>query len=92
LFERRGTPGPKEDLEESSRKIYSKKELAGEKMKLSSLKHQETTHPIGGLKVTIKSGWFAARPSGTENIYKIMRRASAERIICSRIWKKRRVL
>ncbi len=27
--------------------------------------------PIGGLKVVAKSGWFAARPSGTENIYKI---------------------
>jgi len=27
--------------------------------------------PIGGLKVVTKSGWFAARPSGTENIYKI---------------------
>jgi phosphoglucomutase len=27
--------------------------------------------PIGGLKVSAKSGWFAARPSGTENIYKI---------------------
>jgi phosphoglucomutase len=26
---------------------------------------------IGGLKVVTKSGWFAARPSGTENIYKI---------------------
>jgi phosphoglucomutase len=27
--------------------------------------------PIGGLKVTTASGWFAARPSGTENVYKI---------------------
>jgi phosphoglucomutase len=27
--------------------------------------------PIGGLKVVADSGWFAARPSGTENIYKI---------------------
>ena len=27
--------------------------------------------PIGGLKVTSESGWFAARPSGTENIYKL---------------------
>ena len=26
---------------------------------------------IGGLKVTSQNGWFAARPSGTENIYKI---------------------
>ena len=27
--------------------------------------------PIGGIKVITKSGWFAARPSGTEDIYKI---------------------
>jgi phosphoglucomutase len=27
--------------------------------------------PIGGLKVTTENGWFAARPSGTEDIYKI---------------------
>jgi phosphoglucomutase len=27
--------------------------------------------PIGGIKVVAKSGWFAARPSGTEDIYKI---------------------
>jgi phosphoglucomutase len=27
--------------------------------------------PIGGLKVTTAQGWFAARPSGTENVYKI---------------------
>ena len=27
--------------------------------------------PIGGLKVTTDQGWFAARPSGTENVYKI---------------------
>jgi phosphoglucomutase len=30
-----------------------------------------TTPPIGGLKVTAASGWFAARPSGTENLYKL---------------------
>jgi len=29
--------------------------------------------PIGGLKVTTENGWFAARPSGTENVYKIYR-------------------
>jgi phosphoglucomutase len=27
--------------------------------------------PLGGLKVVTKNGWFAARPSGTENVYKI---------------------
>ena len=33
-----------------------------------------TTAPIGGLKVVAENGWFAARPSGTEDIYKILRR------------------
>ena len=46
-------------------------DLAGEPI------HTLLTHapgngaPIGGLKVTAESGWFAARPSGTEDIYKI---------------------
>ena len=35
------------------------------------LKRNETVSPIGGLKVVAENGWFAARPSGTENIYKI---------------------
>ena len=30
-----------------------------------------TTDPIGGLKVVTENGWFAARPSGTEDIYKL---------------------
>jgi phosphoglucomutase len=30
-----------------------------------------TTNPIGGLKVVAQNGWFAARPSGTEDIYKL---------------------
>jgi phosphoglucomutase len=46
-------------------------ELAGEPM-LAKLTHAPGNDaPIGGLKVTTRSGWFAARPSGTENIYKI---------------------
>jgi phosphoglucomutase len=46
-------------------------ELAGEKI-LSILSHAPGNGaPIGGLKVIAAHGWFAARPSGTENIYKI---------------------
>lgn len=45
--------------------------LAGEKIE-SVLNHAPGNHaPIGGIKVTAASGWFAARPSGTEDIYKI---------------------
>ena len=45
-------------------------ELAGEKI-TCKLSHAPGNHaPIGGLKVVAKSGWFAARPSGTEAVYK----------------------
>ncbi len=45
--------------------------LAGEKI-TAKLTHAPCNQgPIGGLKVTTENGWFAARPSGTENIYKI---------------------
>jgi len=45
--------------------------LAGEKI-LAKLTHAPSNQaPIGGLKVVTENGWFAARPSGTENIYKI---------------------
>ena len=46
-------------------------ELAGERIE-SILSHAPGNgEPIGGIKVDTASGWFAARPSGTENIYKI---------------------
>ena len=41
------------------------------KSRLSSPTRRATALPIGGLKVIAESGWFAARPSGTEDIYKI---------------------
>ena len=45
--------------------------LAGDAI-LSKLTNAPGNHAsIGGLKVTTKNGWFAARPSGTENIYKV---------------------
>jgi len=46
-------------------------ELAGEKIQTVLTRAPGNGAPIGGLKVVAKSGWFAARPSGTENIYKI---------------------
>ncbi|NMM38010.1 MAG: alpha-D-glucose phosphate-specific phosphoglucomutase [Glaciimonas sp.] len=46
-------------------------EMAGEKIE-SVLDHAPGNNaPIGGIKVVTASGWFAARPSGTEDIYKI---------------------
>jgi phosphoglucomutase len=45
--------------------------LAGEAITAKLTRAPGNDAPIGGLKVVAKSGWFAARPSGTENIYKI---------------------
>ncbi len=46
-------------------------ELAGEAMTSVIVNASGNHAPIGGIKVSAESGWFAARPSGTEDIYKI---------------------
>jgi phosphoglucomutase len=46
-------------------------DLAGEKIQNILTRAPGNGASIGGLKVIAESGWFAARPSGTENIYKI---------------------
>ncbi|MER7416141.1 phosphoglucomutase (alpha-D-glucose-1,6-bisphosphate-dependent) [Micromonospora peucetia] len=46
-------------------------ELAGEPITATLTRAPGNDAPIGGLKVTTDSGWFAARPSGTEDVYKI---------------------
>src|SRR5512146_2050417 len=46
-------------------------ELAGEKIVAALTTAPGNGAPIGGLKVVTESGWFAARPSGTEDIYKL---------------------
>jgi phosphoglucomutase len=46
-------------------------EMAGEKITAMLTKAPGNGAAIGGLKVTTQNGWFAARPSGTENVYKI---------------------
>ena len=45
--------------------------ISGEKIESILTRPPGNGAPIGGLKVIATSGWFAARPSGTENIYKI---------------------
>lgn len=45
--------------------------LAGEPIIGKLTRAPGNNAPIGGLKVVTASGWFAARPSGTENIYKV---------------------
>ncbi|HEY0937323.1 MAG TPA: phosphoglucomutase (alpha-D-glucose-1,6-bisphosphate-dependent) [Trebonia sp.] len=46
-------------------------ELAGEKIQAALTEAPGNGAPIGGLKVVTESGWFAARPSGTEDVYKL---------------------
>jgi phosphoglucomutase len=46
-------------------------ELAGEKITAKLTKAPGNDAPIGGLKVVTATGWFAARPSGTEDVYKL---------------------
>ena len=46
-------------------------DLAGEPITAKLTRAPGNDAPIGGLKVVAKNGWFAARPSGTEDIYKI---------------------
>ncbi len=46
-------------------------ELAGEKITARLTEAPGNGAPIGGLKVVTESGWFAARPSGTEDVYKL---------------------
>ena len=65
------TPEQKERLAKLSPEQVHLTELAGEEIKTILTHAPGNDAPIGGLKVVAESGWFAARPSGTENIYKI---------------------
>ncbi|RCS72862.1 phosphoglucomutase (alpha-D-glucose-1,6-bisphosphate-dependent) [Vibrio casei] len=58
-------------LKSMSAEMVSADELAGEKITARLTHAQGNGAAIGGLKVTTENGWFAARPSGTEDIYKI---------------------
>jgi phosphoglucomutase len=69
--EAQATAAQKEMLKRLSPQQVRSANLAGEKIQ-SILTHAPGNGaPIGGLKVIAESGWFAARPSGTEDIYKI---------------------
>jgi phosphoglucomutase len=70
-IEAKATPEQKEKLSKLSPDSIKQKELAGEKIIDLLTKAPGNDASIGGLKVTTENGWFAARPSGTEDIYKI---------------------
>jgi phosphoglucomutase len=65
------TPEEKALLAKLSPQQVKLTELAGEKIQAVLTQAPGNGAPLGGLKVAAESGWFAARPSGTENIYKI---------------------
>jgi phosphoglucomutase len=65
------TPEQKELLANLSPQQVTITELAGEKIQSVLTRAPGNGAPIGGLKVAAQGGWFAARPSGTEDIYKI---------------------
>ncbi len=65
------TPAQKAALKKLSPEMVTATTLAGEPILSKLTKAPGNGASIGGLKVTSANGWFAARPSGTENIYKI---------------------
>ncbi len=65
------TPKQKTKLRKLSPDAVKESDLAGEAIRAKLTKAPGNGAPIGGLKVVASRGWFAARPSGTENIYKI---------------------
>ena len=65
------TPQQKAVLSNLSPEMVAAANLAGEKIIAKITRAPYNNAPIGGLKVVTDNGWFAARPSGTENVYKI---------------------
>jgi phosphoglucomutase len=65
------TPEQKSRLSKLSPDAVRARELAGEKIEAMLTKAPGNGAAIGGLKVVTSNGWFAARPSGTESVYKL---------------------
>ncbi len=65
------TPEEKARLAKLSPEEVKASELAGEPITATLTRAPGNDEPIGGLKVVAAHGWFAARPSGTENLYKV---------------------
>jgi phosphoglucomutase len=67
----RATPAQKDALKRLTPSDIATNELAGEPITAVLTNASGNNAPIGGLKVVAHNGWFAARPSGTEDTYKI---------------------
>jgi phosphoglucomutase len=74
FYERTDAPATREQmasLRQLSVDQIAATELAGEAIETKLTAAPGNAAPIGGIKVTTKNGWFAARPSGTEAVYKV---------------------
>ena len=69
--EAKATPAQKQALSKLSPSLITQTQLAGETIESVIDKAPGNNAAIGGIKISTKNGWFAARPSGTEDIYKI---------------------
>ena len=65
------TPAQKARRGKLSPEDIGARDLAGDPILSRLTRAPGNDQPIGGIKVTTRNGWFAARPSGTENVYKI---------------------
>jgi phosphoglucomutase len=86
------SPDEKTILAKLSPEQVSAKELAGERIEAMLTTAPANHAPIGGLKVVTKNGWFAARPSGTEDVYKIYAESFLGRDHLKRIQEEARAL
>jgi phosphoglucomutase len=88
LYERvdaSATPEEKAKLEKLSPEAVKASTLAGEPITAKLTRAPGNDAPIGGLKVIAGGGWFAARPSGTESIYKIYAESLKDRVHLEKI-------
>ncbi|HTZ40311.1 MAG TPA: phosphoglucomutase (alpha-D-glucose-1,6-bisphosphate-dependent) [Syntrophales bacterium] len=95
LYERMDVPASSEQklvLEKLSPERIGASELAGETITAMFTEAPGNGMPIGGLKVVTRDGWFAARPSGTENIYKVYTESFKDRAHLARIQEEARAI
>ena len=86
------TPRQKAILQKLSPRDLRASELAGETIEAMLTSAPGNGAPIGGLKVIASNGWFAARPSGTEDVYKIYAESFLGKDHLRRIQEEARVL
>jgi phosphoglucomutase len=84
------TPEQKARLERLAPEAVRAPYLAGDPIIAKLTRAPGSRAPIGGLKVVANTGWFAARPSGTEAVYKIYAESFRTSSTCKQSWPTRR--